>query len=148
MNTYEINEDTLALIPKGENDVMIYEKDDSFLCSSNCTEIMDNSCKYYGSTYEGRKEGSKYILGASYKLPIIVEESKFLIFIPTESPYLPSCVWLSLNHIVKIEKNLQNTIVTFSNNKQIKLPISYRSLENQILRATRLESLLRKRQNY
>ena len=148
MNTYEINEDTLAIVPENEHDTIIYEKDSSFLCNNSCNEIMDNSCKYYGSTYEGRKEGSKYILGASYKLPIIVEESNFLIFIPTESPYLPSCIWLSLKHISKIEKDLQSTLITFSNNKQIKVPISYRSIENQILRATRLESIVRKRQKY
>ena len=148
MNTYEINEDTLALVPKSETDVTVYEKENTFSCQSSCYEIMDNSCKYYGSTYEGRKEGSKYILGASYKLPIIVEETNSLIFIPTESPYLESCIWISLNNIERIEKNDQDTIITFTNNRKIKVPTSYRSIENQILRATRLESLLRKRQKY
>jgi len=146
MNTYEINEDTLALIPTDETNVKVYEMDNIFDYSGNCNEIMDNSCKYYGSTYEGRREGSKYILGASYKLPIIIEESKFLIFFPTESPLLDSCIWLSLNNIEKIEKNKLDTTIYFVNNKKINIPISYKIIENQILRATRLESLLRKRQ--
>ncbi len=146
MDTYEINEDTLALIPTNEDNVKVYEMDNIFDYSGSCNEIMDNSCKYYGSTYEGRREGSKYILGASYKLPIIIEESKFLIFFPTESPLLDSCIWLSLNNIEKIEKNSLDTTIYFVNNKKINIPISYKIIENQILRATRLESLLRKRQ--
>ena len=146
MNTYEINEDTLALIPTDSENVKVYEKETIIDYSGNCNEIMDNSCKYYGSTYEGRKEGSKYILGASYKLPIIIEESKFLIFFPTESPLLDSCIWLSLNNILKIEKNELKTTIYFVNNEKISIPISYHIIENQILRATRLESLIRKRQ--
>ena len=148
MNTYEINEDTLALVPTNSENVKVYEKDTTFDYSGSCSEIMDNSCKYYGSTYEGRREGSKYMLGASYKLPIIIEESKLLIFFPTESPFLNSCIWVSLNNILKIEKSSMNTIITFTNNEKIKVPISYRIIENQIFRATRLESLLRKRQKY
>lgn len=146
MNTYEINEDTLALVPISEENVKVYEKDTTLDCNGSCAEIMDNSCRYYGSTYEGRREGSKHILGVSYKLPIIIEESKFLIFFPTESPLLDSCIWLSLNNIEKIEKKSLRTIIHFINKKKIIVNSSYRVIENQMMRATRLESLLRKRQ--
>ena len=146
MNTYEINEDTLALVPTISDNVKVYEKDTSFEFNSSCTEIIDNSCKYYGSTYEGRRLGSKYILGASYKLPIIIEESKSLIFFPTESPLLSSCIWLSLNNIEKYEKKDLKTVIYFKNDTNIIVDSSYRIIENQIYRATRLESLLRKRQ--
>lgn len=145
MDTYEITEDTLALVPINENSVMVYEKETTFEYNGSCTEIMDNSCMYYGSTYEGRRLGSKHILGASYKLPIVIEESKSLIFFPTESPFLDSCIWLSLNNIEKIEKKSLKTIIYFSNKKKLLVPSSFRIIENQVFRATRLESLLRKR---
>ena len=146
MNTYEINEDTLALVPTVNDNVRVYEMDTTFDFNGSCNEIMDNSCKYYGSTYEGRRIGSRYILGASYKLPIIVEESKNLIFFPTESPLLPSCIWISLNNIEKYEKKDLKTVIFFKNGIHITIDSSYRIIENQVLRATRLESLLRKRQ--
>ena len=75
MNTYEINEDTLALVPTISDNVRVYEKESSFDLNSSCSEIIDNSCMYYGSTYEGRRIGSMHMLGASYKLPIIVDPS-------------------------------------------------------------------------
>ena len=146
MKTYEINEDTLALVPTISDNVRVYEKDTSFDFNSSCSEIIDNSCKYYGSTYEGRRIGSMHMLGASYKLPIIVEESKSLIFFPTESPLLPSCIWLSLNNIEKYEKKDLKTVIYFKNDTHITVDSSYRIIENQVFRATRLESLLRKRQ--
>ena len=146
MNTYEINEDTLALVPTISDNVRVYEKESSFDLNSSCSEIIDNSCMYYGSTYEGRRIGSMHMLGASYKLPIIVEESKSLIFFPTESPLLSSCIWVSLNNIEKYEKDNLKTVIFFKNGIHITVDSSYRIIENQIFRATRLESLLRKRQ--
>ena len=44
------------------------------------------SCKYFGSSFEGRILGSKNILGSVYKAPIIVEELYF------SSPYLFSII--------------------------------------------------------
>ena len=37
---------------------------------------MDDSCKYFGSSYQGRYEGTKNLIGMNYKLPIIIEESR------------------------------------------------------------------------
>ena len=109
---------------------------------------MVKSCKYFGSSYNGRKEGSKSILGVEYKVPIVVEDSKNIIFFPTTSPHDNECIWLSLNHIKDYYRTDYNqTKVIFDNNKEIVIPISYRSIENQILRSARLESLLRNRKN-
>lgn len=145
---YEINDGTLAVISLDEENTSILEDNHEYSVIQNAYEIMDSSCKYFGSSYNGRKEGAKEILGAEYKVPIVVEDSRNIIFFPTTSPKDKECIWLSLKHIMKYEEiDYNQTKIVFDNNKEIIVPISYRSIENQVLRATRLESLLRKRKN-
>ena len=55
MKNYEINADTLALIPINNNTVKVYEEDEEFLVNKNVNQIMEDSCKYFGSSLEGRK---------------------------------------------------------------------------------------------
>lgn len=142
---YEINSTTIAIIPIDQTTSKIIELEDSFLVNQSSTEIIDESCKFFGSSYIGRHEGTKNLIGVNYKSPIIVEETMELIFFPTTSPRIKDCVWISLNHIVDYVKKDRATFVHFKNGNYLELEISYASLENQILRATRLESILRKR---
>lgn len=144
-NNYEINSTTIAIVPVEENVSKVMELDDSFLVNRSTTEIIDESCKFFGSSYSGRQEGTKKLIGVNYKSPIIIEETLELIFFPTTSPRIQDCVWISLNHIEDYYKKDFSTFVDFKNGKHLELEISYGSLENQILRATRLESILRKR---
>ena len=62
--------------------------------------IIENSCEYFGSSYLGRHEGTKKLIGITHKAPIIIEESKNLIYFPTTSPRLTDCVWIALNSIL------------------------------------------------
>lgn len=146
---YEINEGTLAVLPKENGQSRVLEEDQEYDVEEKPYKIMDFSCQYFGSSYEGREQGSQSVLGASrYKVPVVVEESRNIIFFPTISPSHYECSWISLSQIKNYEKQGQDTKITFKNNKEIILPISYRSVENQILRATRLESILRSRKNH
>ena len=145
MDSYEINKDTCAIISVDKNITKVVEKNNEYYVNQTTYEIMDNSCQYYGSSCEGRIKGTKMILGSSYKVPIIVEETNDIIFFPTESPSSSSCSWLSLNQIDRYEDCDGFTKVTFNNNQSIFVKMSVSSFENQILRANRLESLLKKR---
>lgn len=146
MKEYEINEDTLAVIPIDEKSTKIIEENREYVVAKNTYKIMDDSCQYFGSTYEGRKGGSKNILGTGYKVPILVKEENYVILFPSESPSLSSCIWLSLHHIQEVKQAEDNhAIVYFKNNQKLDLLVSYRSIENQILRSSRLESILRER---
>lgn len=147
LNNYEINNSTLAIVPINAMTSEVVEEDRSFLINKPTTKIIDDSCKYFGSSYDGRHEGTKNLIGVNYKSPIIIEESQEIIFFPTKSPRFDNCFWISLKNIENYTKNQQNSIILFKNGKQITVDISYASLENQILRATRLESILRKRKN-
>ena len=58
---YEINKGTLALVPEGEESSIVYEDNDNYIVEQKPFNIMEESCKYFGSTYEGRKNGAKNI---------------------------------------------------------------------------------------
>ena len=142
---YEINSRTIAIIPVAENISQIIEVEDNFLIHQSTTGIIEDSCKFFGSSYSGRHEGTKNLIGVNYKSPIIVEESLELIFFPTASPRIQDCAWLSLNHIENYFKKGYVTQINFKNGKKIELEISCGSLENQIMIATMLEVMHRKR---
>lgn len=145
MDTYEINKETLAVISINENITKVIENDEEYLINANSYKVMENSCEYYGSSYNGRLRGTKAILGSTYKVPIVVEESNELIFFPTESPNSTTCTWVSLNNLQSYEKSGGFTKVTFTNGKTVFIKMSTSSFETQVLRANRLGSLLKKR---
>lgn len=145
---YEISKGTLAIVPNEKESSLVYEDDDRYIIDDVPFKIMEESCKYFGSTYEGRKDSAKEILGAEYKVPIVVEDTDNLVVFPTTSPYSDECVWISLKRLKKFEKiDACNTKIIFDNSKEIIVPCSYRSIENQVSRASRLDYILRMRKN-
>lgn len=149
MQEYEINDDTLALVSVGDNCTEVYEKEHIFHVNKNITQVMDDSCLFFGSSLDGRKKGTERLIGITYKAPIVVEESHELIFFPTCSErYHKDISWIGLKHIRSYypdEYNNQKTIVEFQNGMKIPFSIRYASIDHQILRATRLESAIRGR---
>lgn len=145
MNNYIINSNTVALIPIKSKITRVIELESSFLINENSMKIIENSCKYFGSSYLGRHIGTKNLTGINYKSPIIIEETKNMIFFPTISPRDINCSWLSLKHINNyINKNGKIEVI-FENGDKWDFNISFGSFDNQYLRATKLESILRKR---
>ncbi len=147
IESYEINADTCAIVNISDDVSKIIEKDQEYLLPKSSYEVMEDSCNYYGSSYEGRVKGTKKILGSSYKLPIIIEESNDIIFFPTGGLNNEKSCWISLNNVLSYEKYRGYTKVTFLNGKDLILKISFKSFEMQLLRATRLQNLIKKRAN-
>lgn len=146
---YEVNNGTLAIVPNDENSSVIYEDEERYIIKEVPFKIMEDSCRYFGSTYKGRKDGAKEILGAEYKVPIIVEDSTNLIIFPTTSPLAEDCVWISLKRVKKFEKiDFNNTKLIFDNDIELIVPCSYRTVENQISRASRLDLIMRNRKKF
>ena len=145
---YEINNDTLLLLPINDKKTKIIEQENEYEIDENINKIMEHSCEYFGSSYEGRKEGTKKLLGITHKSPIIVEESRRIIFFPTASVDNSKCIWINLEKIDKYFKvDNKNSAVKLKNGNIIDLNISYGSLTNQILRASRLKYVLEERIN-
>lgn len=145
MEKYEINKETLAVVGINKSSTKILEKDNEYHINDIAYEVMEHSCKYFGSSYSGRVEGSKKMIGSNYKLPIIVEESEEIIFFPISSPDCPKCIWVSLKwyDYVKVENN--KTYIYLKNGKKIYSIASKNSIENQVLRASRLLYVLNER---
>ena len=64
MKDYEINEETMAIIPLNYNQTMIKEVNNEYIIDKSAYKIMEDSCEYYGSTYKGRlKAAQKLYIG-------------------------------------------------------------------------------------
>lgn len=152
MKDYEINSSTIAILPIDSNTSKVYEEDDEYIIEKSSNSIIKENCEFYGSSYEGRCAGTKCLTGIKSKFPIIVEESRSLIFFPTNSIRNNQSCWIALNKIKEYKKkriyneNINEfsniSKVIFINNEAIDLNISFYSLENQICRAALLKSKL------
>ena len=142
---YEITSKTCALISRDKETTEVIEKDKTFILHKPIKQILNESCEYYGSTLEGRIQGSKTVLGMCYKLPIIIESTNEIIFFPTLSPYNDECSWISIKNIKDYIAVDNNVIIKFKGDVKEMFPITYESLENQMFRATKLMLLIRNR---
>lgn len=140
--SYGIHHGTFAIIPQGMK-TKVLEKNRTRYIYDKSTMIMDDNCRANGSTLEGRQKGSAYLIGTSYKPPIIISELERIIFIPTHSSRNKECIWLNLNAILNYEELSKNKVeVKFLNHKSIIIDMSYNKFDKQLLRATRLERIL------
>lgn len=144
MKKYEINNKTMALYAMNDK-TRVYEEDRNFIVDQSANEIMEESCAYFGSSLDGRRKGTEKLIGALYKAPIIVEETKDIIFFPTSSHKSNSCSWLRSNRVKRYYYKNGKLIVEFVNGDRLPLNVSYGVIDNQILRSIRLESVLRSR---
>ncbi len=145
MENYEINSSTLAIIPLDSNNSKVYEEEDSYIVNQSSNSIIKRNCEFYGSSYEGRCVGTKSLTGIKSKFPIIIEESRNIIFFPTTSSRTQQSCWIALNKIKKYNKKSYYSEIEFKNNRKLDLDISYYSLENQICRSIILKSKLYER---
>ncbi len=143
-NYYEVNEETSLILYK-DNGSEIVEGDRVFNLNLIPNNIISYSCEYFGSSLLGRIIGSKYMLGMGYKLPVIVEESREIIFMPTISAENKECSWVNIANIKNYKAHKNNVLVTFNSGIKRELPISYFSFENQFFRASKLLLILKMR---
>ena len=103
---YEITFDTQVILPVENNSSRIIENNESYVINVPPMQVLEHSCEYFGSSFNGRKEGTKKLLGITHKSPIIVEESRKIIFRQIESIVYGSILRRSINIINHLLKNL------------------------------------------
>lgn len=146
MKDYEINDSTLCIVPINERKSCVYERDGKYTVNMSCTKIIERSCLYFGSTYDGRRDASYTLLNARHKLPIIIEESNQLIFFPTAASDNPNCIWISYNNFEGIERiDSHFSRLYFKENNQFKVEVSSFIISNQIIRCQMLKNEFIKR---
>lgn len=141
---YEINEETMIISPINDEKCRVLESDAEYVVNGTPLNVIERSCEYFGSSFVGRQTGAIKLIGAEYKIPILIEETRNIVFFPTTSPNNSDCTWISLNNIKKYEKTSDKryTKVIFKNGDEVEISISYGSFNNQILRASRLKTVL------
>lgn len=147
MESYQINSKTLAIMPVGRKRAKIYENENVIIVDKPANRIIAENCEYNGSSYAGRKKGTMELIGVTHKAPILIKEDSDIIFFPTCSPRMRDCVWISLNNIESYRAYEEESLITFSNNFVLQVNVSNKIIDHQVLRSTRLESVLHKRKN-
>ncbi len=147
MKDYFISNDTLALFPLGKKKTVVYEKHDCYIIDQKISRIMDDNCRYNGSSMEGRIKGTYDISGFNYKAPIIVSENQPLIFFPTCSPRLKECAWINLSNISRITNYDNKCRIEFLNEESLEVDSTYRIINNQYLKSLSLENNFKNRKN-
>ena len=146
LNSYEINSDTLLIIPCGKNLSKVYEGNDVYLVHKSSFKIIKDSCLFFGCSYEGRREGSKFLIGSEMKIPIVIEDSHSIIFFPTSSCIRENSIWISFKNLVRYTKyNDISTMLYFKDHIQLIVGCKYSLIDNQTIRCIKLENAINKR---
>lgn len=142
---YEIDLSTLLLIGLNDESTKVVTTDGEFIVNNNSKKIIDNSCKFFGSSLADRIKATNRLVKMASKTPIIIEESRNIIFFPLRSTREKNNIWVSFNNLVKYEKNAENTIFYFKSGKQISIKFSYYIIDNQVTRSLMLDYEINKR---
>lgn len=146
INNYIVNLETLLLIPVSDKCTKVFEMEEEFLVKKNIMQIIKDSCLFFGSSLEGRKEGTKSLLKCGIKVPIIIEDSNNLILFPTSSYKNDKNIWVVYNNLMDYKKyDLENTLFLFKNNNDIKVNVKFNIVDNQVIRCLKLDTIIRKR---
>ncbi|MFC5735744.1 competence protein ComK [Cytobacillus gottheilii] len=146
---YEINPNTMLIRPiqyGSKTYSQIFELDEEVTSPFKPLDIIKEGCRFFGSSYEGRKEGTKQLTGITHKAPITIDSTNYIYFFPTASAHNIECTWISAEHIFS-HKRIEGgeTEITFRNKLSLRLPVSYNTFTNQLLRTALLKTTLMSR---
>ncbi|MDY0406214.1 competence protein ComK [Virgibacillus sp. 179-BFC.A HS] len=152
-SSYEITPLTLAVISRpnkdGKIETLALEEHDEYRVQHSPSKIIDQACKFFGSSLKGRQEGTRDIYGIKHKAPICIDPFSGMYFLPTLSPANPSCSWIAHSHVKTLHKAANScTEIEFKNGRRIVLEASYGILLNQLERTAQFRYLLEERIKY
>ena len=142
---YEIDLSTVMLIGIDDYKTKIITLDDEFITDDDSKKIIDNSCKFFGSSLTDRVNMTKRLINIKSKSPIVIEESRNIIFFPLKSVREKCNIWISFNNLEKYVKFDDKTTFIFKNGKEVVIDFSYYIIDNQVTRSLMLDYELKKR---
>lgn len=150
LTSCEITPLTLAILPKQDENGATYshvlEEKREYAIHETPKKVIDEACKYFGSSLKGRIAGARQVSNIRYKTPVVVDPSLEMYFFPTASPRNKNCAWIAHSHIATIQSvKFNQTKITFKNGKQIIVDVSYGSMMNQIQRTAQFRYALNDR---
>lgn len=150
---YIMTSDTMALVPHlnqyGELWSFAMELNRTILIRKNPKTILNDSCKFFGSSYEGRVDGTKAIMNRGKMYPIAICVPLDMYMFPLVSPNNYTCVWLSYVHIRDIDAyQIHHAKITFMNEQQLIVNKSKKLIESKKFRTGELRHQLKVRSNF
>lgn len=142
MEKYIICDNTLAVVGIDYHSSEIVEKGKSFIVQKCWQDVLNDSCLYYSSSFQGRVEGSRTLLNKDYKVPILLQERDELIYFPVGNQTNYTCVWISLKHLDHYIIMSGKIKILFPENQYLIVTSGEESFENQLLKAYNLEKIL------
>jgi competence protein ComK len=150
LSSYEINTSTMALLPFyndfGNVHTEVLETERNERVQLSPIKIINESCLFFGSSYEGRREAVRKSMGYVSLSPIMINLELGIFFFPVESPKNETCIWLSQSHVQRIESLDSDTCsVIFKNTANLILPQSKYALEAKLFRTAQYRYILSER---
>jgi competence protein ComK len=132
---YELSRSTVML---GESDkpeylTKIYDMKLGVVYSRfKALTLISHSLKLNGYTIEGQRKAMDYNFPKMNKLPVVISPFFPFVMIPTHSPSHPDCLWVNMEYCQNFKSHHNHSIITLPNGQTIELPISRKTLTNQI----------------
>ena len=142
---YEIDMSTLMLIGQDDGTTKVVTMTKDFIIQDNAKSIIEHSCNYFGSSLNERVKATNRLVKMVSKTPIIIEESRNMIFFPLRSVREKNNIWISFNNLEKYTKNGTETILKFKCRRRVVLKFSYYIVDNQVTRSIILDYELQNR---
>lgn len=148
---FEVTPLTYAVLSQeleaGELATYVLDEKQEYIIPTTPTKIIEQACRYYGSSLKGRVEGTKEISEIFYKPPIAINPSNGMFFFPTSSPRLKTCSWIAHSHILTLhpKEDQRTTEIVFKNGRKVIVPVSYGSITNQLQRTAQFRYELENR---
>lgn len=144
-----ISSSTMALLPLQYGSRLytkMKEYDGDFTIPLKPFTVVKESCRYYASSYQGRKEGTKTLIGVTHKAPIVIDPFQGIYLFPTASPARDDCIWISQGFVEDYQAaEYGKTEVMFINGETLVLPVSLHTFRQQMYRTLILRDKIEQR---
>ena len=145
-----ITESTMALLPHytntGHLQCTMLETFGEIRVEESPSSVLNESCVYYGGSFDGSLKSARRILKRQKNLPIMVSLTLEYCMIPLGSPMKKDTAWVAAQHIQDIDSDGAHSIITFHNQVKLEVNISEAVLEHRINKAARIINTYRLRQ--
>ncbi|MEX3621466.1 competence protein ComK [Viridibacillus arvi] len=123
------NSFVLSPLFEGEMKSKVMTRDGYLYSTLTPIQLLEKICIRYGSTFQGRIDAVKELLGYSKKLPLYIGEGIYAY--PTRSPYHPECVWVFYHSYRYEAYSKGQTILYFDHGEIVILDISLHTVKEQ-----------------
>ncbi len=125
-STYQITEDTLYIRTARKHNAVteIEEIYQTRYTMQRSLKIIDQACIQNGSTYTGRVNAAKQLLGIHYNPPIAIDPYRGIYAFATLSPLDENCIWVITKNIIDIKHNNKGSTIYYKNNKSLHILMS------------------------